>query len=138
MSVFTDISNALDTQLSALSPLPAVAWPNRTYIPVKGTKWIRPTLLPASSEVATIGETNSTDLNTGIYQVDVFIDAGEGKNDAMVQADLIADHFKRDTELTYNGRTVIIKNVGQSPSQTDNGWFQVPVNIEYQSYTLRR
>jgi len=138
MTVFADISNALDTRLNTLSPLPPVAWPNREYIPIVGTKWIRPALLPADTIAATIGDTSSTDLNTGIYQVDIFTKAGEGKNDAMVQADLIADHFKRDTELTYNAHTVVIKNVSQSPAQINNGWFQVPVNIEYYAFTAER
>lgn len=138
MSVFTDISIALDTQLGTLSSSPPVAWPNSAYTPVTGTTYIRPTLLPASSEIATIGLTTSTDLNTGIYQVDVFTEAGTGKSAGMVMADLVADHFKRDTNLVYNGRTVTIKNVSQSPANTDNGWFQIPVNIEYQSFTAER
>jgi len=106
--------------------------------PVKDTLWIRPSLLPADTSGATIGATTSTDLNIGIYQVDVFAPASEGKNAAMVQADLIADHFKRDTELTYNSRKVTIKNVGQSPAQIDGGWFQIPINIEYYSFTVER
>jgi len=138
MSVFTDISIALDTRLGTLSSSPPVAWPNHEYKPVKDTLWIRPSLLPADTTAATIGATTSTDLNIGIYQVDVFAPASDGKSKAMIQADLIADHFKRDTELTYNSRTVVIKNVSQSPARIDGGWFQVPVNIEYYTFTTER
>jgi len=137
MSVFTDISIALDTRLGTMSGLPDVAWPNRTYTPVIGTTYLRPTLLPADSIAATVG-TSGTDENIGVYQVSVFTEAGNGKSAGMVMSDLIASHLKRDTELTYNSRTVRIKNVSQSPASTSGGWFQIPVNIEYYAFTAKR
>ena len=137
MSVFNDISTALDTRLGTLASLPDVAWPNRVYTPVIGTTYLRPSLLPSDTTAATVGA-SGTDLNIGVYQVDVFVEAGKGKSAGMVQADLIADHFKRDTELTYNSRTVTIKNVSQSPASVDGGWFQIPVNIEYYAMTAVR
>jgi hypothetical protein len=138
VSVFLDISAALDARLATLTNSPPVAWSNRVYEPVTGTLYLRPTHLPSDTSAATIGGTASTDLNPGIYQVDVFAPAGEGKNEAYVMADLVADHLKRDTELTYNSRTIRIKNVSIAPALQDGGWYQVPVTIEYYSLTVAR
>lgn len=137
MTVFLDITAALDSRLDTLTNSPPVAWENRAYEPITGTLYLRPSHLPSDTTAATIG-TNGTDENTGIYQVDVFSPAGEGKNEAYVMADLVADHLKRDTELTYNSRTVRIKNVSISPALNDGGWYQIPVNIEYYSFTAAR
>ena len=138
MTVFLDITAALDGHLNTMTSVPPVAWENITYEPVVGTLYLRPTLLFGNTEIATIGDTTSTDQNIGIYQVDVFAEAGKGKNAAIVQADLVADRFKRGTEITYNGLTVRVKNVSMAQPVTVDGWYQVPVEIEYESYSGAR
>jgi len=138
LSIFLDITAALDARLNTMASLPPVAWENTVYEPTLNTLYLRPTHLPADTVAGTIGDAASTDLSTGIYQVDVFSPAGDGKNEAYVMADLIADHLKRDTDLTYNSRTIRIKNVSLSPANQDNGWYQIPVNIEYYSFTTAR
>lgn len=138
MSVFLDISAALDARLNTMTGLPDVAWENKVYEPTLNELYLRATHLPADTVAGTIGDSISTDLSTGIYQVDVFAPAGDGKSEGYVMADLIADHLKRDTELTYNSRTVRIKNVSLSPARQDNGWYQIPVNISYYSFTTAR
>jgi len=138
MSVFLDITAALDARLNTMSSLPPVAWENTVYEPVLNTLYLRPSHLPADTVAGTVGGASSTDLNTGIYQVDIFAPAGDGKSEGYVMADLVADHLKRDTELTYNSRTVRIKNVSLSPALQSGGWYQIPVNIEYYSFTTAR
>lgn len=136
MSVFFDISAALDTQLNTMVGLPAVAWPNRKYIPVQGTLYIRPTLIQGSTVTATIGL--GSDLSTGIYQVDIFSPSDEGKNEAVTMADTIADHFARDTDLTYNSRTVTIKSTSQTRQFVEDGWYHLVLDIVYCAYTVKR
>lgn len=138
MSVFFDISAALDQQLNSISGggLPSTAWPNIKYEPVQGRLWIRPTHLPASTFAATIGA--GTDLNTGLYQIDIFGPADEGKNEAQVISDTLADLFERDTVITYNSRTVIVKNTSQRYVDTSDGWFHLAVDVEYYSFTALR
>lgn len=137
MTAFLDITAALDDNLNGMASVPPVAWENTVYEPVLNTLYLRPSHLPASTTAATVG-TSGTDENIGVYLIDVFAPVGDGKNEAYVMADLVADQFKRDTELTYNGRTVRIKNVYLSPAQAEAGWYQVPVNIEYYSFTAKR
>jgi len=138
MTVFADISGALDEHLYDMTSLPSVAWPNKNFSPVTGTLYIRPTLIPGDSTQATLGE-DGEDMNVGVYQVDVFAEAGKGKQEAMRMVDKIADRFKRGTDLTYNSRNVRIRNVNQLPAiNNPDGWFQVPIEIVYISYTQPR
>lgn len=138
MSVFVDISAALSEHLEDMVGVPPISGENFEYDPALGTLYLRETLIPSEGAQATLGD-NGTDLNLGIYQIDVFSQAGEGKSAALVMADLIADRFKRGTNLTYNGRIVTITKASrQVAANTADGWFQIPVDITYKSFTQAR
>ena len=113
MSIFTDISAALDQQLFTMAGLPPVAWENDDFEPTLNTLYLRPTLIAGDVNQATLGD-NGLDMNVGIYQVDVFAQSGEGKFSSLEMADLIADHFKRGTDLTYNGRRGLVSNASRN------------------------
>ena len=137
MSEFLSISAALDGHLNGMASVPPVAWSNTDYTPVIGTLYLRPTLLPGDTVGATISATG-TDEHIGLYQVDIFAPAGAGKNAAIVMADLIADRFKPVTELTHS--TVIVRSVrvSREAATTENGWYRMPVVIQYLSFTTKR
>ena len=136
MTVFFDISAALDGNLNSMSSLPPVAWTNEQYTPTQGTLYLRPTLLPADSNAATIGD--GTDINIGIYQIDIFSPADEGKNEIMLMSDTIAEQFKRDTVLTYNSRNITIRRTSQRYVGNFGGWLHFAVDVEYYSFTGKR
>ena len=137
MTVFADISIALDTRLAGMTSLPAVAWENKTYIPVTGTLYLRPTTLFGDAVQATLGS-SGIDENTGIYQVDVFAPADKGKSAGLIMSDNVATRFARGTNLTYNGRTVRIVSARRRPATIADGWYQIPVEIVYKSFTTPR
>lgn len=138
MSVFVDISAALEKHLSEMVGLPPVAWENSNYEPVLKTLYIRPTLIAGEVSQATLGD-NGQDMNIGIYQIDIFCESGEGKREALVMADLIANHFKRGTDLTYNGRIVTINKASrQVAANNAEGWYQLPLEVFYKSFTQAR
>ena len=137
MSVFTDISAALDGRLNTLADSPPVAWENKEYTPTKSTLYLRPTNLAGSTTQSSLG-TSGEDMNEGVYQVDVFAPAGRGKKAANDAADGVADHFKRGTDLTYNGRTVRVRSVSRGAGRNSNGWYQIPVIINYYAITAAR
>jgi hypothetical protein len=114
-----------------------VAWENIDFAPTQGQTYLRPTVLPSDTVQAELGD-QGRDYHTGIYQVDVMAEAGEGKNAAYVLADSIADHFARGTDLTYNGVVVTIQQTKRLTGRTDSGWFMVPVEINFFSYTAAR
>jgi len=137
MSVFIDISAALDGQLNTMASLPPVAWENTTYEPVVGTLYLRPTNLQGATVQSSLG-TSGTDETIGIYQVDIFAPAGKGKNAAVVMADNIANHFKRGTRLSYNSRIVTVTSAQRGGSLNADGWFMLSVEIIYRSFTEAR
>jgi len=138
MTVFNDISAALDGQLYELPDMPPVAWENRSFTPVMGTLYLRPTLIPGDVSQATLGD-SGTDMHVGLYQIDVFAEAGRGKRSAIEMADQLADHFKRGTVITYNSRTIRIQNASrQAGINNADGWYQIPVIISYSAYTAAR
>ena len=134
MSEFLDISYALDNRLNNMASLPSVAWPNRPYEPIVGTLYLRPTNLQGSTQAETL-----QDMTVGVYQVDVFAKAGEGKNEAIVMADLVADHFKQNTTFSYLTQSVRVLSVsGREASTNDDGWFHYIVEISYDSFADKR
>jgi len=138
MSVFYDISTALNTHLKDMISAPPIAWQNDGYEPTLKTLYIQPTNLPADTAVGALGGSNGTDENSGIYSVNIFAELGKGRKESEQMADTIADRFKRDTEITYNGRKVVIKGVSIKTGRQSGAWYQVPVDIEYHSFTARR
>lgn len=140
MSVNIDISAALDKHLNDMTGVPSlVAWENLNIIPIVGTLWLRATNLQGDTVSLTVGATAGKDATVGVYQIDVFAEAGQGKNEAVVMSDTITDRFKMDTELTYNSRFVRITQVNRGIGRNDgNGWYHIPINIVYEAHTLRR
>jgi len=138
MSIFVDISAALESHLNDMVGKPPVAWENFEYEPEIGTLYIRPTLIAGDVNQASLGDAGQ-DMNIGIYQIDVFSKAGQGKKEALEMADTIADQFKRGTDLTYNGRNVRIRSVSrQAAINNADGWYQIILEISYISYTEAR
>jgi hypothetical protein len=120
-----------------MGSLPPVAWENDEYSPTKGTLYLKAVTLGDSSVQAELGDTGM-DENVGVYQVDVVAPAGTGKNAGMVMTDLIGNHFKRGTYLTYNDRTVRIENVNSSEGIIADGWYTIPVSVNWIAYTQAR
>jgi len=136
-TVFKDIKAALDVRLSTMTGLPSVAWQNTSYEPVLGTTYLRPTVLPGNTVGATLGSSGS-DEHVGVYQIDIFTKAGIGRGVATVLTDTIGDHFKPVTELVYNAQTVRCVSVSIGAAREGDGWYQIPVDINYMAFTTKR
>ncbi len=137
MTVFYDISSALDTRLSTMVGVPPIAQENKPYNPTKGSLYIRATNIPGDTVQASLGD-NGEDRTIGIYQIDVFAEAGKGRKAAEQMADNIASHFKRGTDMSYNSRIVTVTTVQRRQGINNEGWYQIPVEIVYRSTTAAR
>lgn len=127
---FIDIQAALALRLDALAGLPDIYWPGVREEPVRGTDWVRPTVLPTTSELITVGGNQD---NSGIYQVDVFIDAGRGQGPLITILDDIKTHFKAQTTLTQNSTVVYVKGISITNIIRDGAWVRGGVEIAYMS-----
>tara|TARA_B110000046_G_scaffold61020_1_gene68614 strand:+ start:642 stop:1058 length:417 start_codon:yes stop_codon:yes gene_type:complete len=136
-TVFADISSALDLRLNTLTGQSPIAWENTAYIPVKDTLYLRPTILPALTLQAGLG-VNGIDEYIGIYQIDIFAPAGKGRGEAEIKADAVADHFKRGTDLSKNGKTVRLGNVSRNSGIRDEDRFIISISINYMAHVTPR
>jgi len=137
MSAYLDISAALDGYLAAMSDLPPVAWPNAEFKPTKETLYLRPTVVMGDTVGGTLGA-DIEDMYSGFYQVDVIAPAGEGKNAALVMADLVADRFRRDTIITENSREIHCLHSSPLAANNDGAWYVIPVQINFSVLTAER
>ncbi len=131
---FQDFTQALEIRLDAINPKPPIAWPNQNYSPVTGTLYLQPSELPGTSSTATI---DYSELQIGIYQIDVRAPIDTGAAEALSQAEAIADHFAAQRKLTRNGTEVRIKSISRNQGLRDGAWFVVSVSIVYDGYIKR-
>lgn len=129
MSVFNNIQNALNAKLSAISGVPTIFWPNSIKEPIRGQNFVRPSLLPASSELYTL---NNGNYHTGIYQIDIFVKLNNGTSEALLIADAIRDGFNRQ-RLNSSGTTVFIQNISMSQAERSEAWWRVYLEVNYLS-----
>jgi Bacteriophage related domain of unknown function len=132
MGVFSNIQRGLDTKLATLSGLPAVAWPNVKYTPTLGTTFLRPTVLPSSSDLVTLTDHR---VNPGIYQVDIFCEAEKGLNAALTLADNIKTLFETSRRITSGSDTIFIKNVSVGRAERQDAWIRLFIEINYECYS---
>lgn len=89
---FTEIQQTLDTQLRTVTDLPTHFIENLPSGQRANTKWVRSTLLPARSEVITLG-TSFQEQGLGLYQVDLFYPKDRGFSTASAMADAVIAAF---------------------------------------------
>lgn len=131
---FNDIQTALDTRLSTLSGGYSIAWPNTKFEPEADQTFLSPSFIPNTTEQVGLGSSGKDETN-GLYQIDVVYPAGTGRSTI---PDLIADHFKRGTVLTYNSVNVRVRSVSIESAVTEGAFHFVPVTVDFQTYTDAR
>lgn len=132
MGVYTDIEAALNTKLNTLAGHPPIAWPNMRFEPTNNETYLRPTLLPAQTELNTIA---GQQLHKGIYQVDVCVPLKTGIASLTSWLDAIDSLFARGTTLTANSNSVLIQNVGMGRTERQDAWYVGYIEIYYLCYS---
>jgi hypothetical protein len=120
---------ALDTRLTALPGIdPAkIAWPNRVYDPSKstppGAPYWKVDLLPAGVAPVFSGG----DHEFGVFQVSRWVPAGAGIAQALLDAQAMVDHFKKQT---LSGIACGVPTIAPPIQEAD--WMHIPVSIPFQ------
>lgn len=125
--VFHDIQIALDTVLSNTPNMPLIAWENVEFVTEFGSSFLRPTLIPAKSVLVTL---DGSEEHKGIYQIDIFTQAGKGVGEAMILADEIYNSYSGKT-LKTNTSTIWIMNIGIGKGEKEEAWDHHFVEINY-------
>jgi hypothetical protein len=132
MGVFKNIQAALDTKLATLSGIPAVKWPNTTYTPVSGTTFLRPTLLPNTSSLASL---TAYQMHRGIYQIDIFVELEKGPSAMLALQDSIKNLFENGRSLTAGSDTIYIQAISPGQGRLEEAWFVGHIDINYICYS---
>jgi hypothetical protein len=132
--IFSPIINAINKQLKLVPNAPQLAEENKGFKPTLRTKWMRSTLLPAEPTQITLGQDRMLRYN-GVCQVDVFVPATTGSDDALIDA--IVAHFNAFERrfLQEAGEQVNIKLAWRGVGTTETDWYRVPVFIRYEMFT---
>lgn len=114
---------ALDTRLEALPSLGTtkINWPNEAF-PTPTVMYFAVHFLPAT----VYPELQGGDHEAGIYQVSVYVPAGDGIGPALTAAQAIADHFKRQN---LSGISCGVPTLAPPIQEPD--WIHVPVSIPF-------
>lgn len=108
----------------------AVAWENVQFEPKEDEPYLRPFLLPATTQAAALGQ-DAENLHVGIYQIDVLSPAGTGWGDCANLAGKIQRHFKRGTRMED---CILIKHASFGPGMKENERYKIPVSIGYRAW----
>jgi hypothetical protein len=128
-----DLQLALNAELADAFPAMPIAWENVEYKPTVGTAYFRVWMLPAETEVVTLGQ-SPWQLRLGVFQVSVFYPIGVGFVVPKVKAAEVVAAFKANTSFVFNGLTVIIDKSWPAPGFADGVWYHIPVSVRYRCY----
>jgi len=101
-----------------------------------GQNKLRTTILPAKTEISTIGP-GGVSKSQGLFQIDVFTPKSEGYNSGREISDLIVDYFKVGDVLTKDGIDVIVINTWIATTYFMENVYVTPIKIEWNSWNYR-
>lgn len=127
------IEKRLIAWAKAQTPPIDVAFENVKYEPTVGKSYLAGFLLPADTVNPSAGGGHSR--YSGIYQVNVYTEAGKGSTAASALVNSIVSLFPRPTTITQGGINVHIDNTPSAASgrPDGNGFWLVPVTIKYRA-----
>lgn len=130
-----NIQSAMDTILKAWAdaePI-TVAWENigkRTDIT---EPHVASFMLPAETVGAGLADSDCSDMS-GIYQVNVYVEAGKGTAASRPLVDGLLNAFARGTEMTIDGQKTRIEQSWRSGAVDNEAWYVIPVSVRYRSF----
>lgn len=132
MGIFNDIQNALNNKLSSIPLIPKIFYSNvdtddNRAIPTHGIPYLRPTLMPANSTVASL---DGKDYHRGIYQIDIYTQLKKGSAPILIIADQIRTAFK-NADLVSNSNIIHITSISISNQRRDESFWTCHVQINY-------
>jgi hypothetical protein len=130
-----DILTVMQTPLASLNTVDMgdIVYVNTMYTP-ELSPYVQVFHLPAPMYQASLG-TYGQYRYDGIFQVDVNVPAGSGRTVVNPILAEIKEIYKPGTLLTNKDISVRCKAVWESTPYEENGWYTVPINVRYYTYT---
>jgi hypothetical protein len=131
-SQYETIQTILDTQLLTVIKAEDLQTEN-TIRTSKTIKFVRSTLLPAQTQILTLGVGGIDRLN-GLFQIDVFTKTGTGFTEGNNTADAIMNAFVKGDNHTSGNVVVFIDNKWRISARTLQNFYVVPIFIQWSCY----
>ncbi len=133
---FADIRQALETQLSAITGVPAIAWENIDFDSKAVDQWLRVQIDITGQRPSAVGQ-GAQIRHEGLFFVDCFVryqktQGGPAAADALAQK--IQDAFPYGTILTEGTKRVYIRAAERAGGRIDSPWYFVPLTISWYCY----
>lgn len=134
-----DIRKVFDGELLKLLPAlglsqEQVAWQNATFRPNIQQGYLRPALLPAESQQATLGYPCQIRLN-GIYQIIICLPKDSGLAQGEKWAAVLLAAFSFGSVFNCCGNNLVVTRSFRSPATQAEDRLLIPVSVSYYSYT---
>jgi hypothetical protein len=133
MTIINDIRACLDTHLSGIVGIPAIARQNVPYEPTTGTSFIKADLVPTSRRPAVRG-LNPQQRYDGLYSTLICTPEGMGPGAGYDLADLLLDRFNATTDISNFGLIISIDYSEVRTSFLDSPFYCTPVTIAWYIY----
>lgn len=119
---------------SPLTPIDLIKFPNIVYDDTEETtQWVRPTLLYANAESATLGR-DGLNFVRGIYQVSIFTPRNVGTELSNLYATGILRGFPKGERLLFTGGVIMIDVGYQSTNLLEDNFLHTPVTIPFTAH----
>lgn len=112
------------------------AYENDVFTPVIGTPYAQVFFLPDQPKGATLSGIGE-DEHEGIFQVNLNYPKGKGSGAAANMADAIRENFEAGAKFVYASQEVTIRSCGRAGGRNVNGWYVLPVSINFYARTTR-
>lgn len=111
-------------------PVERTAFEGAKFTPPSGQSWARLTNLPSSRTPFGLSP-DSSEISTGIMQIDVFRPVDTGSGQLLADAEQIMAIYPPRTNLLYQGQRVEIRRTERGSIRADGAWMSIPVSIYY-------
>lgn len=137
MTAATQIPQALIAAYRASGAFPdnRTAYPNAQFNPPAVSEpWAALWNMPVDNTEFTV---NTADEYTGLLQIDLNYPRNTGEGAALSKASQIAATFRRGTRMFTDDGYIQITGCTTSQGFESNGWWKIPVTIQYRGFYRR-
>lgn len=131
-----DIRGALQTRAALAAGFPAEdqrAFEGVVFTSTTGIPWARMTVMPTSGRPFSVSAADTAHM--GLFQVDIFVPAGQGTAAAEIAADAVRAVFRAGTNLFQGRERIQIDYSERAQALQQADWIVCPVTVGWRCYS---
>lgn len=136
---YANIQAALETKLSTVVNVPAIAFENTKFDPTTDVPYLKTRFLPTdrSQKVLGVGADKKPIWQEyhGLFQIVINVPEGTGSKTTNDLVNNIINVYEAATDLSFNGVYVTVKKAERTRGYNETPWFKTSVNIYWYSHS---